>query len=555
MSRTSKAKPAEEKKTEKKDNNIELKGSNPHEVKDIMSYDAVPYLSHPFSQTHPTLLFTLAKLFGLSPKPIEKARILELGCSSGGNLIPVAYQYPGCECIGIDLSKVEIDDGIQQYMDLALKNITLRHQSITDFSEKEGKFDYIICHGVFSWVGPEVQDKILEICNKNLEKNGIAYVSYNTKPGWNMVSSVRDLMMWHTKNIENPIEKAKQARGILQFITNGLQNDQSPYASFLKNEINMLSRQADYYLIHEHLSFFNDPIHFYAFMEKANANKLSYLSDAFLATMFTGNLPPQFSNELNKINNIVVTGQYMDFIRNQRFRCTLLCHDNVTINRALKTTDVEDFYLSFSGRINDPNLKEEDLGDGKEITFSNNYLTMTLRNHISQLALFILAQQKKPIHYIDLCKALQDKGIEKSLDELKVHLNDQLNLMRALLAGLIQIHSYEHKYITHTPPKPCVDKMARYQAQRPMQSHITNLRHQSVGLDPVSKLLIPYMDGTKTIEDLLAIIVKHITAGDLSIVDKTKQPIEDPIEIEKNAKEALNTVLDRLSNSALFVKI
>jgi methyltransferase-like protein len=406
---------------------------------------------------------------------------------------------------------------------------------------------------VYSWVSKEVQHQILDICKKNLSKNGISYISYNTKPGWNMVGSVRDLMMWHTKNIPAPLEKAKQSRGILQFITNGLENDQSPYANFLKNEINLLSKQADNYLIHEHLSPHNDPMYFHQFMEMANGHKLSYLSDAFLATMFTGNLPPQFSEELNKVNNIVVTGQYMDFIRNQRFRCTLLCHEEAQINRSLNTNDVEDFYLSFSGRINNKDLKEEDLADGKEITFSNNYLTMTLRNYISQLALFTLAKQKKPIHYLELCKTLQDKGVKLSLDEIKVHLNDQLNLMRALLAGIIQIHGYEHKYLTEAQENPCVDKMARYQAQRAGQSHVTNLRHQTVGLDPVSKILIPQMDGTKSMDDLLQVVIEHISNGDLSIVDKSKQPIEDPERIKVNAKEALDNVMVKLSNSAVFV--
>lgn len=536
---------------EEKNNNISVQDTQENDANDAYSYDVVPYISYPFSQSHPTLLFTTAKLFGLSPKPINKARILELGCAAGGNLIPVAYNYPNSQCLGIDLSQVEINDGVEQIKDLGLKNIELRHQSILEFDEKV-KYDYIICHGVFSWVPDEVREKILSICENNLAKNGIAYISYNVKPGWNMVGSVRDLMMWHTKNIEDPIEKARQARGIMQFINNGLQNDQSPYANFLRNEINMLSRQADNYLLHEHLSDHNEPMHFYEFMEMANNHKLSYLSDAYLATMFTGNLPPAFSNELNKINNIVITGQYMDFIRNQRFRCTLLCHQDAQINRSLKTADVEDFYLSFSGKINQENITEDDLEDGKDINFSNNYLTMTLRNKVSQLAMFTLAQQKKPIHYLELCKLLQDKGIDMSLDDLKVHLNDQLNLMRALLAGIVQVHSYEHTYETDIADKPCADRLARYQAARPQQAHITNLRHQTVSLDPVSKLLIPAMDGSRSFDDLLEIVVKHIESGDLSIVDKSKQPIEDPKLIRNNAQEALQNVLTRLRLSAVF---
>ncbi len=145
-------------------------------------YNTTIYNSFPFSHTHPTHLFTLAKLFGLKPKPVEKSKILELGCAGGGNLIPMAYHLPQAEFLGIDLAEKQIEIGLKQIEELNLKNITLRQQSISDFSKSDGTFDYIICHGVYSWVNKEVREKILQICHNNLSKNGIAYVSYNTYP-------------------------------------------------------------------------------------------------------------------------------------------------------------------------------------------------------------------------------------------------------------------------------------------------------------------------------------------------------------------------------------
>ena len=75
------------------------------------SYDAMPYESNPFPQTSPTHLRTLAALFGLDAPKLENARVLELGCSSGGNIESFAYMYPDSDCVGIDLSKVQIDIG------------------------------------------------------------------------------------------------------------------------------------------------------------------------------------------------------------------------------------------------------------------------------------------------------------------------------------------------------------------------------------------------------------------------------------------------------------
>ncbi|MFV9645334.1 MAG: methyltransferase domain-containing protein, partial [Desulfobacterales bacterium] len=146
------------------------------------SYDEIPYESQPFPQSHLDRLATLGHLFGLSPAPVTQCRVLELGCASGGNLIPMAFYLPDSEFVGIDLSRRQIKSGHKSIQDLELQNISLRHASILNVEKAWGVFDYIICHGVYSWVTREVQEKILEICSSNLAAQGIAYVSYNTYP-------------------------------------------------------------------------------------------------------------------------------------------------------------------------------------------------------------------------------------------------------------------------------------------------------------------------------------------------------------------------------------
>jgi SAM-dependent methyltransferase len=156
------------------------------------TYDQVPYESHPFAQTHPDRLATVATLLGMAPTPVEHCRVLELGCASGGNLIPMAAGLPESTFTGIDLSQSAIVAGQAMVASLQLTNIDLRHASILEADGELGIFDYIICHGVYSWVPPEVQDRILEICARNLAPNGVAYVSYNTYPGWHARGTIRE---------------------------------------------------------------------------------------------------------------------------------------------------------------------------------------------------------------------------------------------------------------------------------------------------------------------------------------------------------------------------
>jgi len=523
--------------------------------KDVLekAYDESPYQSFPFAHTHPTHLYTIAKLFGLQPTAVENARILELGCASGGNLIPVAYHFPQSECLGIDLSEVQIKDGSQQISGLKLQNISLRHQSILDFHLNEGKFDYIICHGVYSWVDDLAKDKILDICQKNLTENGIAYISYNTFPGWNMVNSVKDLMLWHTKNITDPKQKAQQARIILKFMTDGLQQDNSPYAACLRNEIQLLSRQPDSYLLHEHLSHYNQPIYFHQFMAEASKHQLSYLSDSNFEMMYTDNLPTQFANELKKITDIVAMGQYMDFIRNQRFRATLLCHASQKINRSLKTQDIEPFYLQLRANPTNGNLSEEDLKKEGEIQFSNGMLTYNVRHPLSKLAMLILYENKvKPIHYQELCKKIAERGAIKDMQVIKQNLNNELNLMRAVLAGIIQICSYPKQFHAQVDPQPIACPFARFQASQ-QKTAVTNRCHQPYGLSAVTAAILPHMDGTHSLSSLANIIIEQVHAGKMKVVDAQQQPITDEDKVREKVEAGIEQELNQLAHNALLV--
>ena len=124
------------------------------------SYDSIPYESFPYAQTHPDRLATVARLFGMRAAPPARCTVLELGCAGGGNLIPMASELPGSRFLGVDLSSRQIEDGCRTIEALGVGNVELLHRSILDVDDDLGRFDYVICHGVYSWVPPEVQAKI-----------------------------------------------------------------------------------------------------------------------------------------------------------------------------------------------------------------------------------------------------------------------------------------------------------------------------------------------------------------------------------------------------------
>lgn len=203
-----------------------------HEI--ARAYDQVPYTSRPFPQSQPRHLAALGQLFGLAPPDVSTAHVLELGCASGGNLIPLAVSNPHAQFIGIDLSPLQIAQGQKRIERLGLKNIRLITMSISDVTRGLGTFDYIICHGVYSWVPAAVRDAILRVSHDNLSDHGIAYISYNVFPGWRLRGVLRDAMLFHGETSDRPAERLSLGRDFLTqlgSITNseiGLRPDAAP---------------------------------------------------------------------------------------------------------------------------------------------------------------------------------------------------------------------------------------------------------------------------------------------------------------------------------------
>lgn len=516
------------------------------------SYDVTQYTSHPYSQSHPEQLALLGELFGLKPKPWQKARILELGCAAGGNIIPLAMEAPEAQIVGIDLSQKQIEDGQAQIKELGLTNIKLEHRSITDINKDDGLFDYIITHGVWSWVPEAVRQQIFAIMRNNMSDQGVGYVSYNTLPGWNMVLSVRDMMKFHALGFATHAEKAQQARLLLKFIVDGLQNDTSPYANFLRNEIQLISRQADHYILHEYLEDENHPVYFHEFMDQAQKFHLSYLSDTYLPDMFAYNLPEQFAKEIGKIDNIIRANQYMDFIKNRRFRCTLLCHSHNQINRQLSFDKIKDYFFTYAG-VKTQGIDETSLEEGVPLNFTNGLVTLTVKSKISKAAMWLLQNQKgKPIAFKELCQMTMRQLKSKNYTEVQNHLINDLNLLRLILGGLVILHLSEGNYTIKLADKPKVSKLASYQIQK--RHYVTNQRHQLVALSPIEQVLLKELNGKQTLSEISKKITELVLSGQIILQREDGSKITEKEDIERRMPGLCEELLEKFAEHALLVE-
>lgn len=310
------------------------------------TYDLFPYPSVAVAQTHPNRIGAIAALCGIAAARPERARVLELGCASGGNLIPMASQFPEAQFVGVDLSVQQVATGTSTISALGLTNITLHAMSIEAIQPDFGCFDYILCHGVYSWVPPAIQEKILAVCRENLAPHGVAYVSYNVYPGWHMRGAIRDMMLHHVRTTTEPRARVAQARALLDFLVAQV-SEHSAYGAMLRDELKRLAASPDAYLFHEHLEAYNSPLYFHEFVARATAAGLSYVSDTDLKTMNEQSLRPEATTMLRHLaGNLVDQQQYVDFLYNRMFRQSLLTPRHTTPRWRFEPEDIADLWIA-----------------------------------------------------------------------------------------------------------------------------------------------------------------------------------------------------------------
>jgi methyltransferase-like protein/SAM-dependent methyltransferase len=502
------------------------------------SYDLVPYESRPYPQAHPDRLAAVATLFGARAAAPERCRVLELGCASGGNLIPMAVELPQSSFLGIDASARQVDDGRQTIAAVGLSNVELRHADIHETADL-GTFDYVICHGVFSWVPAAVRERILDICAQNLAPDGVAYVSYNTYPGWHFRGMVREMMRYHAARFDDPATRVRQAAALLDFLASSVTAREGPYGRLLNEELELLRRVSGSYLFHEHLEDTNEPLYFHRFVEQAASRGLQYLGEADISSMAAYRFPEEVRETLRRISSDQIQAeQYLDFLRNRTFRQTLLCHGEVGLDRTVDPARLRDLHVAAAVQPepgSDPEGATVFRGRGKQ--------EISTRHPLLTAALGLLGETwPSTIPFAELCTAA-GAGSEADAAALGAQL-----LRLYVSAGPVELHATAPAFVREVSSHPQASPLARHQAVE--GDVVTNLRHERVQLRDLERFTLRLLDGS---------LDRAAVAPRVEDAMRRRQlvPSRDGVEIEGDevaalAERATAAALNRAAASALL---
>ena len=528
-----------------------------------MSYDSLPYPSLPLVQTHPERIATVASLLGLSPAPVETCRLLELGCASGGNLLPMAQELPGSQFVGIDLSPRQIEAGRVAIAELGFKNIELFPLDLMELvhndklAESLGHFDYIVAHGVYSWVPEAVQEALLAVCKRLLSPRGVAYVSYNTYPGFYRRQPIRELMMYHVAtlrggkreapNTEEMLREVRQSRQLLELMEGNLPDPSGLWARTIKEEADKLRMLPDGYLCHEHLEPDNRPCYFHEFAARAAKNGLQFLSEAGRVSTVNDCTPALRELLGPRGDDLLVLEQYMDFARNQSLRRTLLVHDSVEIDRTLPLSRVKPLAVTCAAwPPTADEVTEEDVRQMSEMVFSTRVGKVKVTHPAFKCVLIALSNEEPKAQTVAEIAANASALLDAEIDEDTV----ADILFEAFRMALCNLHVHPPRFTLAISETPLASAVARLQSRD--DQIVANLIHEAVKLEPLERLILPLLDGKHDREALIGPLVRAAKDG-LLVVKHNQKEEHDEERLREIIGNQLNGALESLAGSALLI--
>jgi len=435
-------------------------------------YNQIRYTTFPRIQNHPDRLASVGTLFGMSPAPVTQCRLLEIGCGDASNLIPIAYHLPNSRFMGIDLADDPIESGRRAIQALGLRNLELHTGDVRQFAAEPGEFDYIVAHGLYSWVPLDVRESLLAVCAKCLAPQGVAMISYNAYPGWHARQVLRDMMRFHIRNLADPTERIEQARWMLKFVLQAGALS-AAWHTLLEGEVKAVLERGAYSLYHDELEDNNQPVYLSDFTQHAARHGLQFLGDAELATMFDQAGPLDFLS-----GDVVEREQYRDFLRARRFRYTLLCRQGIELCHQPAADRMPRFLFSSPCTTN---------AEGQHIGLRGIAIT-SAHEVVYQVAKALGETYPLPLAFDELIPYAGSADALKGI------------LFGFATSGFSDLHVFDFPCEDTVTDHPCASGLVRYQAS--LSPRVTSACQQTVELDDVGRHLVLLMDGTRDRQQL-----------------------------------------------------
>ena len=436
----------------------------------------------------------------------------------------MAARLPGSSFLGIELSAEQTQEGKSRVAELGLNNCEIRQANLLDLQDEGLRFDYIITHGVYSWSPPEVRARIMELSAKLLSPHGVAYISFNSLPGWRKRGALRDMLLHRVREIRSPVARLEAAQDYLATLETGIEGLEAEHFDYLREEIERIRSEHPSYLYHEYLETYNEPMLLHDFIRTANEHRLDYICDIELAHQFPAHLEERVEQVLGRIEDPIEKLQQLDFLVNRVFHQSLLCHAEKQPSRSPDLEQLRNF--AWIADLHPP--KKLDLRRIKPAPFTHSQGEKYQISHpLTKAAIALLAERfPASVAFADLLRHAAQRVRGNGGGYFAEQEDDMLHEMFSLYAT----------GVLHARPLDMLESGAElnpWQMEAVVRrgilrgdSHIPTIHHASIHLDQFAARVIRYLDGHTYREALLPKLVADFgPGGDLEgMVDAGMSP-------------------------------
>ncbi len=271
----------------------------------------------------PAWLNYASVLGGARPKALDRPfRYLDLGCGFAHSTVVNAAAFPHAEFHACDFNRAHIEAARRRAGRLGAANVVFHETSFEALLEQDlPPFDFIVMHGVYSWVDADVRRAVRELVSRRLADGGLVYVSYNCQPGWSAEAPLRKLMF----------ELAQAADGSTEVRTGtaiaGMQALGNPSFRYFRDNpgvtdaLAALAKNPIDYLAHEYLNGTWDIHYSVDVIDQMAEAGLTYVGSATLADNHpTLLMDRQAAEAIAATPNARLRHLAEDFAVNRRFR-------------------------------------------------------------------------------------------------------------------------------------------------------------------------------------------------------------------------------------------
>jgi SAM-dependent methyltransferase len=509
-------------------------------------YEGVAYKGQAYRSAHPERLWAIARLVGINAPIPKTARVLELGCGDGTNLLAMASTLPGAYVEGVDLSETIMSIAYEEKENIGASNLHLSAASIANYTPRQSTYDYIIAHGVWSWVPPDVQDAIFDIIAKHLAPNGVAYVSYNTRPGWDLRGVVRDAIRWRVRNLDDPEAQLATARTFVATMARNLENQTSSHSVLWCQTDERFREASDGYLYHDYLSPYNDAVHLETFVERARRHELAYMGEARFSDMLTSRSPIDVS-AIGATDETLTQEQIVDYLRCRSFRRTLLTHSHITRNINLHPLEtISAMWISMHGG---PVSNTGNESGEATIYETSDGVQIECEDSLSKIALACIhAIHPGAVTFKELLQRIANVSeYDESADTAA---NLACLLSDCFAVGLLELHPSAPAVATAVSKTPRGYMLAQQQAKNGCE-RVTNVYQQTVHLDSLERALLIACTGSLSRDGLLEALAAAAKRGELA-VEVSGSPVADLATLKSIFNATLDAALKNLHTAALL---